>query len=225
MNNVLKAVGVASVLFLAIGCGGSDDESEGGANGYGGPSCVTQSDCDDGFACITALGMSVCQPVCTGTIDECGTSASCGGIGAMSIDVCQPAKEEVPAEEASEENAPTPEEQPTLPCVTDEDCSKFDSGAICAQWQGTKDCTIPCAQESDCDIPAIAGFSVDFMTCLEDEADSTRMACLPDEKCFADPMSCITLPSLPGMEGLDGFDFDEGGEDGEGGEGFGGFDF
>jgi len=216
MRTLFGAVCLLSVIFLAVGCGGSDDESEGGANGYGGPACVTQSDCGDEAACVTAAGMSVCQPVCTGSIDECGVSASCGGVGAMSINVCQPAKEEAPAEEATEEDAPAPEEQPTLPCVTDEDCSKFDSTAICAQWEGAKDCTIPCTQESDCDIPAIGGFSVDFMTCLEDEADTSRMACLPDAACFADVMSCVTLPSMPGMDGLDGLDMEEGGE---------GFDF
>ena len=72
--------------------------------------------------------------------------------------------EETPAEEATEEDAPAPEEQPSLPCATDADCSKFDSGAICAQWDGVKDCTIPCTEESDCDIPANGGFSVVFMT-------------------------------------------------------------
>ena len=207
-----------SILLLVVGCGGSDDESDGGANGYGGPACVTQSDCGDGAAGVTAASMSVCQPVCTGSINECGASASCGGIGAMSIDVCQPIKEETPEEEATEEHAPAPEEQASLPCVTDEDCSKFDSSAICAQWDGTKDCTIPCTNEPDCDIPAIGGFSVDFMKCQDDEAEPSRKACLPDAACFKDPMSCITLPALPGMDGLDGFDM-PGSE--EGGEGFG----
>ena len=225
MNKFLKAFGLASIVFLAIGCGGSDDDSEGGANGYGGPACVTQSDCGDNAACVTAAGMSVCQPVCTGSIDECGASASCGGVGAMSINVCQPAQEETPAEEATEEDAPAPEEQPSLPCATDADCSKFDSGAICAQWDGVKDCTIPCTEESDCDIPAIGGFSVDFMTCIPDEADTSRMACLPDENCFADVMSCVTLPSMPGMDGLDGLDgLPTGDSEEEGGEGFD-FDF
>ena len=215
MKNLMKVLSFVSIICLIGGCDSSDNESEGSANEYGGPACVTQSDCGENAACVSAAGLSVCQPICTGSVDECGVSASCGSIGATSIDVCQPAKEETSTEEATEENAPDPEEQATLPCVTDEDCSKFDSRAICAQWQGTKDCTIPCSQESDCDVPAIGGFSVDFMTCLSDEADPSRMACLPDAACFENPINCITLPSMPGLEGFDGFGM---GEDEEGDE-------
>ena len=215
MKNLIKALSLISITFLIAGCDSSDNKSEENANGYGGPACVTQSDCGDNAACVTAAGLSVCQPICTGSVNECGASASCGSIGATSIDVCQPEKEEAPAEEATEDNAPAPEEQPTLPCETDADCSKFDSGAICAQWEGTKDCTIPCAQESDCDIPSIGGFSVDFMTCLADEADPSRMACLPDAACFENPTSCITLPSTPGLDGFEGFGMGESQEDDE----------
>ena len=164
-------------------------------------SCVNQADCSDEYACVTIAGASYCQPICTGNADACSATASCGGVGATSINVCQP-EEETPAEGTTpEETAPEPEEQPTLPCETDADCSKFQSDAICVQFDGVKDCTIPCSMESDCDIPAIAGFEVDFLTCLDDEADMSRMGCVPDAACFTNPMRCISLPSQFG--GLD----------------------
>ena len=58
---------------------------------------------------------------------------------------------------------------------------------------------------------------MDFMTCIADErTDKDRTACLPDEKCFNDPMSCVEMgEEIPGM------DFDDMGGDGDG-FGFGG---
>ena len=222
MKQLLKAFCLSSILFLAVGCGGSDDESDGNGGAAPAQACSGQSDCPEEHACVTIAGESFCQPTCNISADVCGSNASCGGVGVMSINVCTPA-EEAPAaseEETTEEAAPAPEEQPSLPCGSDADCAEFDANAICAQFEGVKDCTIPCAEEADCDMPAIGGFSVDFLTCLPDEADSSRSACLPDAACFADPMSCVTLPSAGDLEGLlpdtEGFgeDFDEGGEGG-----------
>ena len=214
MKKVLKALCLVSVVLMAVGCGGSDEESESTGGAAPAQSCVGQSDCPDEFACVTTAGMSYCQPTCTGSIDACGANASCGGVGAMSINVCTP-EPEAPA--ASEEQAaPTPEEQPKLPCASDADCMEFQANAICAQFEGVKDCTIPCSVEADCDTPAIGGFSVDFLTCLADEGDASRSACLPDAACFANPLSCVTMPGGDDLEELlDGRGFGD-----EFGEGF-----
>ena len=67
---------------------------------------------------------------------------------------------------------PTPVEQPRVPCGTDDECKPLDPRAICAQFQGRRDCTIPCAQEQECDIPSLGGPKLDFMTCIPDEGET-----------------------------------------------------
>ena len=52
-------------------------------------------------------------------------------------------------------------------------------------------CTLPCAREDDCDLPATGGVAIDFLTCGEDEADRSRTACIIDEACLQNPLSCI----------------------------------
>lgn len=197
-----------TLVVMVLGCEASDSEDAAAGNG---PPCVVQSDCPGTQACVNTLGITYCQIDCSVSADECGVSSSCTGVGAMSISVCQPAKPEV-----EEEENPTPEAQPTLPCVTDADCTKFQANAICAQFQGVKDCTIPCAVETDCDMPVLAGISIDFMTCINDEGDDSRSACLPDEACCSDPLSCTSFGNMEGLEGLDGLD---------GLDGFGDMDF
>ena len=236
---------LAALLFTACGSDGSSD----GGGAAPAQACSGQSDCPENYVCLTVAGESYCQPNCTGSADACGARATCGSVGALSIDVCQPEDDDSDNSGgggmASGENAPKPDEQPKLPCATDADCEQFEAGAICAEFEGQRDCTIPCEQESDCDMPSIGGFSVDFLTCLPDEGDNSRSACVPDAACFSDPLSCVTLPSpadlcngLPGCddEGLpgsgdeddDGFpgggDGFPGGGDGEGDEGDDPFD-
>jgi hypothetical protein len=126
----------------------------------------------------------------------------------MSVNVCQPAPE---AEEEAQAE-PVPEEQPTLPCSTDEDCQEFSEIAICAMFEGVRDCTIPCGAEADCDMPTVMGVNIDFLTCLADEGDASRNACLPDKACWANPTSCISgLGDFMNM-GMDGDDDDMDGD-------------
>jgi hypothetical protein len=156
------------------------------------------------------LGLMTCQLDCTANLSACGAEASCAGVGSLSVNVCQPEPEE-----PAQDETPKPEEQPTLPCAVDADCQKFQANAICVQWEGVKDCTIPCTVEEDCTSPDMMGFQVDFMTCDADEADTSRMACVPDPACFSNPLDCVTLPDAFGdmgdmdMEGggLPSFDF------------------
>ena len=163
--------------------------------------CQGQGDCGDESACVQAGGASVCQLNCSLNADLCGAQASCTGVGAvsMSVNVCQPAPEEETQAEL------VPEEQPTLPCSTEEDCQQFSAIAICALFEGVRDCTIPCAEEKDCEMPTVMGVSMDFLTCIPDEGNTNRKACLPDKACWDKPTDC--------MGGLD--DFMNMGGDGE----------
>ena len=142
-------------------------------------------------------------------VDECGASGQCAGVGVLEVNICQP--------EPDPMNPPKAEEQPKIPCREDADCSNIHPEAICAQWRGARDCTLPCMDERVCDPPAIGGVTVDFVNCQDDErADQMRTACLPREECFNDPFSCISgfpgvggggdggIPGLPGGGGLPG---------------------
>ena len=209
---------------LSFGCGDGDGDASANNGAAPAQSCSGQSDCAQDYACVTTAGVSYCQPVCTASANECGASASCGSVGATSVNVCQPEDDSSDSNSSPEEAAPKPDEQPKLPCSTDADCAQFDAGAICAEFEGEKDCTIPCTQESDCDVPAIGGFSVDFLTCLPDESNTMRSACVPDAACFANPLDCVTLPDPTDFG--DGFPTDgEDGGDGFGGDGFDGDGF
>ncbi|MBT6432049.1 MAG: hypothetical protein HOK97_11005 [Deltaproteobacteria bacterium] len=168
------------------------------------PSCTTLADCASGTVCIGAgSGASACLPDCSVSTTECSASASCTGVGSTSVSICQEAEEEEQSS-GGETAAPEPQEEPRIPCTTDAECNTLQAGLICAEFQGMKDCTIPCSQESDCDMPSVGGMSIDFMTCIDDEGDSSRQACLPDVACFNDPMSCITMPD--GMDDMGGMD-------------------
>ena len=122
--------------------------------------------------------------------DECGGSAQCGGVGAVDVNICQE-----PEAEPDPESPPTPEEEPRIPCREDAECSALHPDAICAEWNGQRDCTIPCMSEDVCDPPAVAGITVDFMNCQDDErSDKERTACLPREECFNNP-STVSVDS------------------------------
>jgi hypothetical protein len=184
-------------LALASGCGGDDGGPNGpdagggtgtGTTGGPGSPCATAADCGENTICVSfGVGPGACTIECTANGDECSASGGCEGVGTLSVSVCN--------DEPSDPNAPpNPQAAPMLKCETDADCEELQAGTICAQWKGSKECTIPCSAETDCDTPSFEGVSVDFLACLEDEADSSRMACVPDEACFANPIDCIDFP-------------------------------
>ena len=189
------------VLFVTclagIGCNGGEDSGD-----INDTPCSGQSDCADGTACVRSGSVSACQIECSADINACGASGTCSGVGSMGVNVCQPEPESDDGSSSSSSSSsgssgggntaqPDPEEQPALPCSSDAECAKLEAGSICALFKGSRDCTIPCTQESQCDIPAMMGYSVDFFTCIADEGDTSRDACLPDEACFSNPMSCM----------------------------------
>jgi len=201
MKTVIQIAAAALVALWMIGCGDDNGSSSGGPEAGMGPACSSMLDCADGTICVSAGGAGYCSLDCSVSASACSASAACEGVGSLTVSVCQPAPEE-------EEQSPTPEEEPRIPCATDAECQVLQANAICAQFEGIKDCTIPCAVESDCDTPSIGGMGVDFMTCIPDEAQTDRTACLPRKECFTDPMSCISMPGMDGMDmgGMGGSD-------------------
>ena len=176
--------------FAFSGCGSEDDPAGAGASehqtaAWANGACESSADCPAVHACLVVGNQGGCTPICNGSSNQCGAQASCGGVGATSIDVCQPV--------ADPNDPPDAEEQPRLPCKSDAECGNLQSGLICAEYMGARDCTLPCSIESDCDIPAMGGISMDFMTCAADEGNSSRNACLPDARCFNNPMVCVTF--------------------------------
>ncbi|MBT3221451.1 MAG: hypothetical protein HN348_20400 [Proteobacteria bacterium] len=149
----------------------ADSDADGGA-------CATLDDCDADLVCLAGVGTGVCVPVCSAQANECSGSAQCAGVGSLEVDVCQE-----PVDDAKD--------APHIPCTTDEECDSLQSGTICAEFQGQRDCTISCDKESACDMPTIGGVGMDFLTCIPDEGDTSRDACLPDEACFDNPLDCI----------------------------------
>ena len=218
----LFALALCGALTLPlIGC---DDDSDSDSNGSGGASgaeypgdtgqsCQSSADCGDNTVCVRIGDQATCHLDCAVGGNECSGSASCEGVGKVSVNICQP-----PEPTPSEETPPDPEEAPRLPCQSDAECQALDPATICAEWRGVRDCTIPCATDNQCNLPPIGGISVRLLACQTDEGDQSRMACLPNEACINNPQSCFTLPT-PGAGGSGGF----GGSGGSGGDfGFGG---
>lgn len=177
------------LLVLAFtACTGGSSSTPAAANSVSeGNSCTSTNECRDGLACL-AYGErdGTCVPECTASADDCGAEASCGGVGALNVEVCQDDDDATPSDEV-----PAEEDRPRIPCTTDAECAEYGSDAICAEWMGIRDCTIACTTEATCDVPSVGGISVDLMTCIPDEADPSRSGCLPDEACFASPFNCI----------------------------------
>src|SRR5206468_3342432 len=111
-----------------------------------------------------------CTLQCSASADACGGTASCDGVGSLTVNVCQP-KKAAP----SQSDPPDPKSQPKLSCSTDAECSKLESGAVCAEWHGEHDCTIKCTEDSQCNPPAVGGVSIDFLACQADEGNKSRM--------------------------------------------------
>lgn len=152
-----------------------------------GDDCLTSAQCQDGLVCL-AYGSQTgtCVAECTASADACGAEATCSGVGAASIDVCQD------NDDITEPGqVPTEEERPRVACASDAECGELAPGTICVEWEGFAECTLPCSSEPECDTPAVGGFSADLLTCLPDEADPSRSGCVPDKACFADPLSCV----------------------------------
>ncbi len=187
---------VACALILAACASGGDTNDPSDKSDPTTVACNSSSDCQKDYVCLFVGQGSGCAPICSGSSDECGTNASCGGVGVLDVDVCQKKPDT-----SNDQTPPAPEEQPRIPCKSDAECNALQSGAICAEFQGARDCTLPCSVESDCDVPSLGGVTMDFMTCIPDEGLSTRKACLPDASCFSNPLACVTFDGGGGNGG------------------------
>lgn len=166
-------------LLGACGNGGGDIGS--------GASCKTAGDCESGEVCVTVGSESACTLNCSASVDACGGTASCEGVGSVGVSVCQEKK-------SSSNDPPSPKTQPKLACATDKDCSAIHSGTVCGEWMGEHDCTIACSSDDVCNPPPAGGFATHFLSCQQDQGDQSRKVCLPREECFQDPTSCVDFP-------------------------------
>jgi hypothetical protein len=187
LNALLLAIGFGALMLA--GCGGESDTGSGQA-------CSLSSDCPSGELCLRVGDAAACAINCSVNADACGGSAGCEGVGQLSVNVCQEKKTETTGEPES------PKEAPYIPCGSDKECSALEAGAVCAQWRGSRDCTITCTTSDACNPPAAGGVKTEFFACQPDESNTSRTVCLPREECFNDPTSCITYPMGPG--GFDG---------------------
>ncbi|MBP8808601.1 MAG: hypothetical protein KBG48_03770 [Kofleriaceae bacterium] len=179
MKRVLSLVAALATVFT-LGCGGDDDATR---------SCTTSADCPTASACIAVDATRACTPTCSATVDDCGGTAECTGVGASSIDVCQPMRDPTAP--------PEPADEPIITCATDGECQVLadgDPAAVCGSWQGTRRCTRRCAGESDCQLPPAGGVVLDYLACGADEGAPDRMVCLPDPRCLMDPLGCVSVP-------------------------------
>lgn len=181
----MRIVSLFCCLLSLVAC---NDSRSGGSQ-----ACASTSECGGAQVCVRRGEVSGCEATCTTSANACGATAQCTGVGSLNVNVCQ--------EPPRPEDPPAPEEQPKLACKTDADCAAVQPGAVCAQFMGERDCTIPCTQESDCDTPSAGGLAFDFLKCTADEGDSSRTVCLPDPRCFTDINACFSagdpFPDLP----------------------------
>ena len=175
-----------ALSLLACGDGTKDKAGKAGKAGELATDCETSTDCSEALACLSiGGGQGSCSLICTASADECGAEATCAGVGSASIDVCQP-----PESVADENNPPSEEERPTLPCKTDDDCEILQEGLVCGTWRATKECTLPCDTDDQCNPPPFGGMTISFLECGADEGED-RTICIPNEDCLNDPTQCV----------------------------------
>lgn len=175
-------IGTLALSFSMITLAGCSADAAGGAG------CATTSECGGSAVCLVVGGAGTCAPTCSASASSCSGTAECSGVGVTSIDVCQqPQDPSMPG---------SPVDQPKVVCTTDAECNALQAGTICASFRGVRDCTIPCTVETQCDVPSVGGVSIDFYACGQDEAQTTRQACLPDPACIDAPASCVRVAGI-----------------------------
>jgi hypothetical protein len=192
----MLCLGMAAVLGA---CGSGSGRRTGGDPREGaGAACSSTTECASGQACVVVAGIGACALSCSVSGNECSGQASCGPVGSISANYCQ---QPPPSGVPSEDSPPQADEQPSIPCVSDAECAAIEAGAVCATFEGERECTIRCSARSQCNPPSFGGITTDFFTCIPDEGDRSRTVCLPDVACFStsDPLRCVTIdtPTVP----------------------------
>lgn len=184
-----------AVLFgsTPLACDDSDDANSAGArDDMEGGSLRTptgEGPCDEADECEGNVCVAIatdspplyCSESCEGGCPDgfyCDTST----FALVGLEFCRIGADEPPA------MPEPPPEPPRLPCTEDDDC---EGDAVCAIFKGESECTIPCSQESDCDLPSAGGITIDLVTCGTDERVD-RTVCLPDLSCFPDYTGCVS---------------------------------
>lgn len=169
------------------GMGGAGGGNNGGMSTGEGP-CEVASACA-GDVCVALIDGDnppvYCTEQCDGETCPDGFVCDTETFALVGLGFCRfgdPAVEPAP-----------PSEPPRLPCREDADC---DDGLVCAEFEGERDCTLPCTEEDECTPPALGGLTVDLATCGQDEG-ADRTVCLPDLDCFPDPIAAGCLGGLP----------------------------
>lgn len=132
--------------------------------------------------------VGACAPKCSVSGNECSGGTTCQGLGSFGVNVCA-----ADPGAKSESNPPKPSEQPRVACKTDADCAPVDPRAICAQWQGRRDCTIDCTAQDVCTEGTVGGVTADLESCQTDEGNPARKACLPRAECEDKPLDCVSI--------------------------------
>jgi hypothetical protein len=191
---------MAALLVGFVGCGddGGDGDGDGsGGSGTGGGGVGTQSigqgPCDGpedcaGDVCVALIDGNNPPVYCTQTCGSCPDGFYCDNstFGLVGLNFCRYGQDPAVTGVTPE----PPKEPPRLPCKSDDECP---GDAVCATYQGVRDCTILCNVESDCTPPALGGITMDLSECGADQTEGqSRTVCLPDPNCFPDPMNCIS---------------------------------
>lgn len=174
-----------ALLIGLVGCGGESATRSDPSAGKG-ASCATSAGCPSGQACVSVGGVSACSLVCSAAASECTGSASCTGVGSVSLSVCEPMPQ-----------MDDPDSRPRLPCAADGECAALDPSYVCASFMGARDCTIVCANRVGCNPPSAGGLTTNFMDCRPDEGTPGRSVCVPDPACLSNPTSCYSFDGVP----------------------------
>ena len=167
------------LLGVLVGCGGG---SSGSDLALGEGPCDSSADCA-GQVCVALIDGDNPPVYCSQTCGSCPGGYYCDDqtFGLVGLSFCR---------FGSAATAQTPSEPPRLPCTADSEC---EDGLVCATYDGERDCTRPCADESACTVDMGMGVTIDVATCAADQtAGVTRTVCLPDPACYPVMTSCIT---------------------------------
>jgi hypothetical protein len=170
---------------LRTGGGGPDIGSGGGGKkGVGEGPCASASECAEGL-CVSFQSDGIhhyCTRRCNGDVCPAGFFCDEYTYGHTGLAFCRRGSR--PAQPLP------PTAPPRLPCAADGECL---AGLVCATSGGLRDCALPCVASKDCVIE-VGPFKFELFKCLPDQtAGLTRNVCLPDARCFLNPMSCLSV--------------------------------
>ena len=146
--------------------------------------CRDASDCASG-TCVEVNGDRYCSQTC----GSCPEAMVCDDklLRAAGVSVC--VKGGAPEPPAIETQRVPPQAPARMPCATDQQCPR---GLICAEYEGARECTRACTDDTQCAMPGMMGIKTSFASCQRDAGRKvSRSACLPKKECITNPMACM----------------------------------